>query len=150
MGSEIWWQYVYQLHKMCPLDGPDEETRFGPVCAKRAGAAAGIDEKSVGKCIMMEGSRILDSQKQDRAWSPTALRINGWRFSGPHDSEIVARAVCSAYVVEPEICDDISDEIPLQGKNVEEDYEGAASVRTIFLVFLSAVACLALVLHCHR
>lgn len=149
--SEVWWKYVFELHKRCPLDGKTPATRFGPQCAKTAGKAAGVDEDAVDRCVMMQGSSILEKQKADRAWSPTALRINGWRFSGPHDSEIVSRAVCSAYVIEPPICKEISDPIPLQGVNVADNqYEGETGVLTILFVLAAAVGCLGFVLHLHR
>ena len=33
---------------------------------------------------------------RNHAWSPTALRINGWRYSGPHEAPVVRRTAAGA------------------------------------------------------
>ena len=33
-----------------------------------------------------------------QAWSPRAIRINGWRYSGMLEADLVARAVCSGFI----------------------------------------------------
>lgn len=37
----------------------------------------------------------LAKQREDTAWSPRALRINGWRYSGTLDPDLVTRAICA-------------------------------------------------------
>ena len=32
------------------------------------------------------------------AWSPRAIRINGWRYSGMLEADLVVRAVCSGFI----------------------------------------------------
>eukprot|EP00434_Breviolum_minutum_P027521 symbB.v1.2.024336.t1/scaffold2296.1/size83103/1 len=40
---------------------------------------------------------MLREQLQNVAWSSLALRLNGWRYSGPLDPQTVLKAVCGGY-----------------------------------------------------
>merc|ERR1712228_714593 len=38
------------------------------------------------------------------AWAPLAIRINGWRYAGNLEKDLVAKALCSGYTVQPPEC----------------------------------------------
>merc|ERR1711920_629980 len=44
---------------------------------------------------------------ENTAWSPRALRINGWRYSGILDPDLVTRAVCAGFISQPKECKDL-------------------------------------------
>merc|ERR1712178_277576 len=60
----------------------------------------------MGDCIKNQGRSLLVKELRNRAWSPLALRINGWRYSGPIESNLVTRSVCGGYLKRPPQCDD--------------------------------------------
>jgi hypothetical protein len=149
-----WWSYVTKFHQRCKIGVQitDEKKRFGPVCAKIVAAEVGLSEPQIEKCIAEQYATILETQERDRAWSPTALRINGWRYSGPHDSEVVTRAICSGYVIRPAACNQLASHIPVAGSTVSETVEESqrTSFATTLFVLLASLGLLAVALHCHR
>jgi len=143
-----WFEYIIAFHKECTMDGAKELYRFGPECALRVGKSVGIDEDPVGRCVRAKSEDILRMQVEDVAWSPSALRINGWRYSGPHEATVVARAICSGYVIRPKVCDKIKADNPW--KLQSEEIVGGTSVTTILVALLAAVSIFGIGLHCHR
>merc|ERR1712157_35923 len=59
------------------------------------------------QCVRQNHQAFLDDQIHQIAWSPQALRINGWRYSGPLDPETVLKAVCSGYDKPPQECSEL-------------------------------------------
>merc|ERR1712014_248723 len=49
----------------------------------------------------------LRLQRANTAWSPRALRINGWRYTGMLDADLVTRAVCAGFVQKPAECEEL-------------------------------------------
>merc|ERR1712050_413095 len=49
----------------------------------------------------------LKKERDNTAWSPRALRINGWRYSGMLDADLVTRAICSGFTKQPKECKDL-------------------------------------------
>jgi hypothetical protein len=136
------------FHKECKLDGASEATRFGPKCATAVGKKVSINEDLVADCIKTDSNTILESQVRNHAWSPTALRINGWRYSGPHEAPVVAKAICSGYVIRPNACEKIA---LAHTPGVENEIvEGGASVGSMVLSVMIALGLLLVGLHCHR
>lgn len=63
-----------------------------------------IDTDLVSRCIQSSASTKLKDQRENVAWSPQAVRVNGWRYSGPLEPDTVTRAVCSGFVIVPKEC----------------------------------------------
>merc|ERR1719247_3278063 len=146
--SPIWWDYAQRFHRECKLDGSTEATRFGPTCAKAVGRKASINEDLIADCIKTDATYILEAQVRNHAWSPTALRINGWRYSGPHEAPVVAKAICSGYVVRPAACEKIASAHVPGVQN--EIVEGGASAWSLVGSVMFALGLLLTGLHCHR
>eukprot|EP00913_Durusdinium_trenchii_P012519 g11755.t1 len=58
----------------------------------------GIDSKEIQKCVLHQKDSLLQHELENPAWSPRAIRINGWRYSGMLEADLVARAVCSGFI----------------------------------------------------
>jgi len=117
--AEKFWEYIEQLVDNCPLDGPDPMNRFGSACSTKLMKLVGIDTDRVEACVKENTTTYLKREREFQAWSPRALRINGWRYSGVLDAELATKAICSGFVEEPAECkalelserDPFSDEI---------------------------------------
>jgi len=117
--AEKYWSYVERLIDECPIDAKSDEGRFGTVCAERLMKAVGLDVEKVQDCMRDTKDRKLKAEKDNTAWSPQALRINGWRYTGMLDADLVTRAVCSGFIDQPKECADL-----LAPRNPFEKYVG--------------------------
>merc|ERR1719356_1042310 len=109
--AEKYWSYIEQFQDKCPITADatvDVSKQFGPVCSYQLMRDVGLSEVEIGairECADVgRNTQELDRQKNHTAWSPRALRINGWRYSGILDAELVATAVCAGFSKEPEEC----------------------------------------------
>jgi len=100
-----WWDYVSLLPDICPVDGETEDNRFGNICAEKVMQKVRLDPTTVNSCIMQTKTEKLRTQRDNKGWSPDALRINGWRYMGTLDSDLVTQAVCTAFIVPAPECD---------------------------------------------
>lgn len=99
------WEYVEKLLDYCPVDGVDDEVeRFGRECSTKLMRKVGIDVAKVEHCMATTREEKLRQQRANTAWSPKALRINGWRYSGTLDADLVTRAICAGFVSQPPEC----------------------------------------------
>lgn len=99
------WDYVEKLLDYCPVDAVDDEIeRFGRECSTRLMQKVGIDVEKVNHCMATTRDEKLRQQRANTAWSPRALRINGWRYSGTLDADLVMRAICAGFVSQPPEC----------------------------------------------
>lgn len=105
--SQLFWEYVVRLGADCPVDAADADYRFGDKCSARAMEKVGIDVAQIHRCERENADKYLDEQIKNVAWSPQALRLNGWRYSGPLDPEAVLKAICSGYASPPQECRDL-------------------------------------------
>jgi hypothetical protein len=146
--AEKWWDYVSQLQASCPIDAPDEAYRFGTTCSERLMERLGIDVAQVQECYARTAEQKLESERINKAWSPRALRVNGWRYNGMLEADLVTRAVCSGFTQKPVECETL-----LAPRDPTEKYKGApaqdgVSVKTLLgtgaaiFVFVSVVGCL--------
>lgn len=146
--AEKWWSYVKQLPERCPLDSDNVKTRFGDECAERLLADIGGSDlvDKVKKCMRDTGQKKLEYQRVNRAWSPRAVRVNGWRFNGMLDADLVTRAVCSGFIKRPDECTKL-----LKPRDPTKRYEGSndknsgVSVGTVIAAgaAMCALACIA-------
>jgi hypothetical protein len=108
--AEKYWSYIEQFQDKCPITGATggESRQFGAACSYQLMRDIGMSEadiRTVQDCAdVSRNTEELDRQKNHTAWSPRALRINGWRYSGILDAELVATAVCAGFSREPEEC----------------------------------------------
>lgn len=97
-GQKIWWQYVNYIYKTClspnMLQGDKD-------CLYKM--AKEILQEDLESC-QTEATSLLQNERENNAWGNLALRINGARFSGNLDSQLVVKAVCSAFETQPEAC----------------------------------------------
>merc|ERR1719326_1755081 len=101
----------------------------------------GIQKDAIERCAVSYKESLLDDQVRNVAWSPQALRINGWRYSGPLDPETVLKALCSGYVNQPTECSAFMEggEVPFIHKTV------GLSVRSAVLTFSFLIVTLVVV-----
>lgn len=117
--AEKYWDYVVKFAEQCLVDALDKKTRFGLECSERIMKSVGLDVKEVGECAANEKLSLLDTERENKAWSPRALRINGWRYTGMMDADLVTRAICSGFSKQPQECVDLR-----QPRNPFEKYGG--------------------------
>jgi hypothetical protein len=108
--SAKFWEYVSRFGERCPL--PDKtvltpETQFGEACSETLMREVGIDVQAVQLCASRTKYDKLKHELDNSAWSPRALRINGWRYMGMMDADLVTRAICSGFTHQPDECKDL-------------------------------------------
>merc|ERR1719291_479465 len=67
----------------------------------------GINTDTIEECVSKSTEAKLMDQRQHPAWSPRALRINGWRYTGMLDPDLVTRAICSGFITVPPECNQL-------------------------------------------
>jgi len=122
MYSEQFWDYVSELPEKCPVDHKDPAQRFGTVCAENLMLSLKIDVPTIQQCIATTATDKLDHERQNKAWSPRALRVNGWRYKGMLDADLVTRAVCSGFIHRPDECETL-----LNPRDPTDKYKGVDS-----------------------
>jgi hypothetical protein len=105
--AEKWWDYVERLPEECPLDGSDDASAFGSTCSYKLMDLLGISSQKVQQCVSATKDAKLESERTNQAWSPRALRVNGWRYNGMLSADLVTRAICSGFVKSPPECEDL-------------------------------------------
>jgi len=107
LHSKPYWEYVTKILDHCPLFGYEktDQMRFGQkACSEKLMESLSINKELVNDCMTNLGTQLLDHQLQNAAWAPLAIRINGWRYAGNFERDLVAKAICSGYNVAPEEC----------------------------------------------
>jgi len=107
--SKTFWEYVVRRRGDCPLTGDDPKYRFGDECSFRLMSKLGVNLDDLAKCIKDNADLYLDAEVENVAWSPQALRLNGWRYNGPLDREAVLKAICSGFREKPQECTSLLD-----------------------------------------
>lgn len=108
--SQPYWDYVVAFFRQCRLEGSGS-SGFSQACAEKViSRIPEIPRQAVDTCQIARTDELLVDQIQEVAWSSLALRLNGWRYSGPLDPEMVLTAVCAGYNVRPHECDDLLSE----------------------------------------
>merc|ERR1711865_983204 len=134
--AEPYWNYVEKLPDSCPVaGGSSEDSKFGYACSKKLMEELGIDTTSVDKCVMDTKDEKLKEQRNHQAWSPKALRINGWRYTGMLDADLVTRAVCAGFHKKPAECDDL-----VKARDPFAKYQGSVEEGVSFNTFLLGLA----------
>eukprot|EP00919_Chromeraceae_sp_WS-2016_P005168 GHVR01012219.1.p1 GENE.GHVR01012219.1~~GHVR01012219.1.p1 ORF type:complete len:485 (-),score=114.48 GHVR01012219.1:480-1934(-) len=111
--SLLYWKYIvgfYDISKGCHIsDTKNNILGYTSECSYRVMTDAGIDINKIKTCEndTENAYMMLKDEVDNMAWAVLALRINGWRFSGTLDDELVIKALCQAYVTEPSVCTEI-------------------------------------------
>jgi len=144
--TEQFWNYVEAMLTSCPVDA-EQEPRFGRMCSEALMKKVGIDVDLVNQCMATTRDKKLLEEREHLAWSPRALRINGWRYQGTLDADLVTRAVCAGFVKQPAACTDLVE--PVNPFREERPSSAGVGFGTFFtaLVVLSLVILGALALY---
>lgn len=102
-----YWEYMEKYLDSCPLDGTSPEDKFGKACSVKVMRQIGIDPDEIITCAMTTKNEKLRKERRNQAWSPRAMRINGWRYSGMLNADLVTRAVCSGFIHQPVECESL-------------------------------------------
>lgn len=124
--SPKYWAYMAEFYQNChPSRNKGLVNPFNDACAEKVMKDNQIDAGAVNWCLdnmkppqcmlgsnpnIMECSpnfHLLQDQAAHQAWSAHALRINGWRYSGPLEATVVLKTICQGFVDVPDVCDDI-------------------------------------------
>jgi len=110
MFADKYWSYIEQFLDNCPLEGESPLNRFGLECSEKLMKLVDINPLAVDACVQANTTNYLKRERGNQAWSPRALRINGWRYSGILDAELATKAICSGFIQQPPACKDITHE----------------------------------------
>lgn len=103
--AKQYWHYAEKLLEKCPTDAPEAIKRFGFECSVGLMKEVGLDVDAVQRCVTHSANDKLREQREHTAWSPRAIRINGWRYNGILDADLVTRAVCAGFTKKPTECE---------------------------------------------
>jgi hypothetical protein len=147
--AEKWWDYVERLPEKCPLDGETAEASFGTTCSYKLMDELGIDSARVKECVAATKNKKLESERINQAWSPRALRVNGWRYNGMLNADLVTRAICSGFVKSPRECDEL-----LEARDPIVKYQGvppaaglSAGAVVLALISMASILCCSIFIH---
>jgi hypothetical protein len=113
-----------KFYEQCHPSMNNDATELSDSCAEQImKEIAGIDRENVDWCMKnmkppkcknvasgpecASSFNLLEDQAAHQAWSPHALRINGWRYSGPLEASVVLKTICQGFSNVPSICYDI-------------------------------------------
>ena len=122
--SVAYWDYMAKFYEQCHPSMNNDATELSDSCAEQImKEIAGIDRENVDWCMKnmkppkcknvasgpecASSFNLLEDQAAHQAWSPHALRINGWRYSGPLEASVVLKTICQGFSNVPSICYDI-------------------------------------------
>lgn len=106
--SQEWWEYVSTIDDYCPFDAVERPRRFGSKsCSFQRMESLGINIAQMDSCVRLNSGGYLQESAHEGAWSEQALRINGWRYKGPLDAEVLLKAICSAYATPLMACTEL-------------------------------------------
>lgn len=137
--AKAFWDYAEKLLDACPVGADHPQDRFGEHCSMRLMKQVGIDVDDVVGCVQRKRNAKLEEQLKNTAWSATALRINGWRYSGMLDADLVTRAICAGFAARPPECERL-----LKPRDPWDVYAGNTRGDQVgFLTFFGGLAALA-------
>mmetsp|Transcript_64681 Transcript_64681/g.152044 ORF Transcript_64681/g.152044 Transcript_64681/m.152044 type:complete len:490 (-) Transcript_64681:7-1476(-) len=130
--SSEYWQYIADFPRRCSLRASKAKDRFGKVCSQLVMQSLHVDTSLVQQCVEKNRLVLLRDQLKNLAWSHVALRLNGWRYSGPLDPQTVMQAVCGGYTAPPDECSSLR-----SGAAPGEVFtSGASSLGSLFVAIL--------------
>ena len=143
-----YWNYVEKFVTTCHPSVTKTATTFTEECSNNVISYLGLDSEAIDYCMTsfrppecrneespVCSRNLIVEQAKQRAWSPHAIRINGWRYSGPLDSNAVARQICAAFSTWPDECETaVIDKAPA----VHHD-QGVTLNALVFLLFFIGV-----------
>ena len=160
--SQQYWDYVSEFFESCHPSRNGATNPFSDKCAEDTMKRIGITSSKISDvnwCIAnmkppacrdssvkrpecASGFHLLQDQAAHQAWSPHALRINGWRYSGPLEASVVLKTLCQGFKNVPDVCG----EVAVIGHN---QYAGLSTGMAWFLA-LSMLSVMALAFFAYR
>jgi hypothetical protein len=146
--STKFWKYLSLFQERCPVRGETPATRFGKVCGTQVmeEVLSSTQIDTVKSCELTTHKQKLDQHRSNRAWSPRAVRINGWRYAGPIEADTITRAICSGYIEKPAKCAKMN----LRTFVSEFDDENSISFVNFVLIIGLILAAAFVALKCYR
>lgn len=159
--STKYWDYVSEFFENChPSRNLASYDPFNDECSETVMRNVGVPIDDVNWCmsnlqppICRDSSvkkpqciatfNLLEDQAAHQAWSPHALRINGWRYSGPLEASVVLKTICQGFSQVPDICSNVPS---LTSGNY---YRGISAGLAWFLA-ISLLAVIALTFYVYR
>lgn len=106
--SPQWWEYVTVVYEHCPWQDPFPADRFGSeACSYKLMRDLLVNTNMIATCVKESANQLLEESANTQAWSEFALRINGWRYRGPLDPELVLKAICASYLRPESVCEEL-------------------------------------------
>jgi len=133
--AEKFWDYVEVFPDRCPVDADNADGRFGKICSERLMSSLGIDIDKVKQCVRDTMFDKLRHERENIAWSPRALRVNGWRYSGTMDADTVTRAICAGFVKQPDACAAMVE--PVNPFKVDQPVNEGVGLGTFFMAMFA-------------
>jgi hypothetical protein len=143
-SSPLYWDYITEAYEAChPARVSDPAEYLTDSCSSKVMKKLGINEDAVNWCMenvkppvcksgfvqrpeCSNSFNLLSDQAAHQAWSPHALRINGWRYSGPLEASVVLKTICQGFSSVPDVCH----HIPTLGGSM---YQGLSAGMAWFL-----------------
>ncbi|CAE7342349.1 BP80, partial [Symbiodinium pilosum] len=97
--QSYWWRYV----EAARCNGSES-------CSRRTLTEIGLstrDVLAVQRCASLEAASFLEDDRESASWGAAeeaALRINGWRYSGPLEAVRILRTICWQLDPSPATC----------------------------------------------
>merc|ERR1711988_790963 len=109
-----------------------------------------VDVGKVQHCIDSTHDEKLKKHRDHTACSTRALRINGWRYTGMMDADLVTRAVCAGFTKKPKECEELISERDPTAKFGGTIAGEAVSFSTFVWGLLGVAALAFLMLCCYK
>lgn len=143
--SEKYWDYMERFPDRCALVARNQQEIqdgkvFGDKCSELLMEEVGISLARVAHCVSKSFQKRLKRELDHSAWSPRALRINGWRYSGILDAMLVTRAICAGFINQPRECHDLLTPRDPFAAYVPQQQAKGLSFTQVFLWLGSSVA----------
>ncbi|CAK0887975.1 unnamed protein product, partial [Prorocentrum cordatum] len=137
--SQEFWEYASTFMQDCLARAAvDEECSLGIL------KGLGISVDAVKQCMDLNFQTYFETQKREVAWSDQALRLNGWRYTGPLDPESVVKAICSSFDPSPHECTALLDSMKYSRAASGVGHWAAVSFRALAWTIFLLLAVLAL------
>ena len=121
--SRKYWDYVAEFYENCH-PSRNAAAPLTDSCAESIMKKFSINKDDVNWCMSSQkppvcrdvtvrkpecasSFHLLQDQAAHPGWSAHALRINGWRYSGPLEASVVLKTICQGFSSVPDVCNHV-------------------------------------------
>lgn len=132
--SKQYWDYVGEFFESCH-PSRNSVSPLTDSCSESIMKNLGIKTDDVNWCMSSQkppvcrdltvrkpecasSFHLLQDQAAHPGWSAHALRLNGWRYSGPLEASVVLKTVCQGFSSVPDVCNQVPGVVSYQGLSV--------------------------------